>query len=117
MAKVQKTNEILSHQVRDLTIEVEKLKEENAQLKQQQQQQEQQQQKQQEAGRKKKREAYSMPPADMPPIIEPLSRESSAEVTAVWAVVEDIPSSHFLPSPSLPLPSLHSPLLPPLTRT
>lgn len=75
MAKVQKTNEILSHQVRDLTIEVEMLKEENTQLRQQLQRQ------QQEGAGKRRKEAHSMPPTDMPTIIEPLSRESSTEVT------------------------------------
>ena len=76
MAKVQKTNEILSKQVRDLTIEAEVLKEENSQLKQQLLQQ----QEEEGAGRRRK-DAPSLPPTSMPPITEPLSRESSAEVT------------------------------------
>lgn len=80
MAKLQKTNEVLSHQVRDLTIEVELLKEENTQLKQQLQQQWEKQQ-EEGAGRRRK-QAHSLPPTDMPPIAEPLSRESSTEVTA-----------------------------------
>lgn len=75
MAKVQKTNEILSKQVRDLTIEAEVLKEENSQLKQQLQQQ------QEESAGRRRKEALSLPPTSMPPITEPLSRESSAEVT------------------------------------
>ena len=77
MAKVQKTNEILSKQVRNLTIEAEVLKEENSQLKQQLLQQ---QEEEEGAGRRRK-DAPSLPPTSMPPITEPLSRESSAEVT------------------------------------